>query len=107
PDLAMGGGTFGCASDINCYVKNQCADQNCIDGCNAMVTTPNGVQYVGDYLTCLFGDGMGIPGACPDTQNGVCDSQSANYNATNCSNCVKAAQTGACKTETDNCRTDG
>lgn len=100
-DMAHAGKAFGCSSDINCYQTNQCADQNCIDACDAMVNTPNGVQLANDLLSCLFVT------ACPDSGGGVCDSTDMNYDAAACQTCLGNAEMGPCNRQFSACSRDG
>lgn len=100
PDLSMiSNGTANCGMDIQCI--NACMDQTCFMNCQAM-SKASSWMILGNLITCLFST------ACPDMNGGVCDSTAGNYNATNCNNCLSAAQMagGACDAQTQACAND-
>jgi hypothetical protein len=100
PDLSVGGGHFGCRSAITCAGACNPNDQTCFDNCFNMINTPNGAQYLMDYLTC-------VSNACPaNTATDPCSQSNPNVQ-TACAACVHAAQTGTCGTAAHNCSADG
>ncbi len=102
PDLAMGGGgqKTGCNGALGCI--NNCQDPNTVQQCITTCrnnSTPAGWNKLVMLIQCIFGSQTNnIPGACPDFNNGVCDSKAPNYNAANCDACVSKSQMqgGAC-----------
>ena len=65
-------------------------------------------QLFGTLYVCLFGDGQAVPGACPESNGGVCDQSAGNYNPNNCDACLQKAQMqgGACYMKLLQCLAD-
>ena len=93
--------SFGCKSLVNCDSATcMVGDSACYAACYAKVNTAMGTTLYSALLTC-------IGQQCTTGAGGICDTKAANYNAANCTTCIKTAQAGACMTQNAACANDG
>jgi hypothetical protein len=94
------GNMTGCAGLIPCLNNCMPTDMACQQACVSNTTT-QGRMLAQALFTC-------INMACPGANGGVCDMTAANFNQTNCQNCLMKAQNtgGACVSQVTACAMD-